>query len=170
MHRDDKQNYREIRNIFSSNETFDPKNIIATDPEGNTHAIWDKINDTSMTILPMGNTENAQKSVLTNNIISSITKMSSSSNYTPTGCSKCGYGKILFNQCLVGHYAFQCLNHLRLKSNENVVESKDDKELLNLVRERSKKKKKEKKNKKEKKEKKSKKEKRHRSRSRSDSS
>lgn len=92
----DKQNYREIRNIFSSNETFDPKNIISTDPAGNTHAIWDKINDTSMPILPRGD-ENVQRSVMTNNIISSITKLNSSSNYTPVGCSKCGYGKILFN-------------------------------------------------------------------------
>jgi len=100
----DRINYYESRNIFSTNEAFDPGNRLYTDHASLTHGVWDKINKPSNRYndeenqdrKPKQNVESAlAKSEFTQNLLSSITKLSGITNNAPIGCSRCGYGKIL---------------------------------------------------------------------------
>ncbi len=43
----DRVNYYESRNIFSSNEQFNPSNRLYTDPAANTHSVWNTIEKTN---------------------------------------------------------------------------------------------------------------------------
>ena len=90
----DRVNYYESRNIFSSNEPFNPSNRLYTDQAAFTHALWDKIQDTSKPLTITNDEGTKLQSKIANNLISSITKLNASSNYTPIGCKKCGYGKV----------------------------------------------------------------------------
>ena len=96
----DRINYYESRNIFSTNEAFDPGNRLYTDQASLTHGVWEKINKTSNRyeedgfVKPKNNKDNnLEKSEFTQNLLTSITKLNSISNNAPIGCSKCGYGK-----------------------------------------------------------------------------
>jgi len=100
----DRINYYESRNIFSTNEAFDPGNRLYTDQASLTHGVWDKINKTSnkyqieeiQAERPKQSMDNAlAKSEFTQNLLSSITKLSGISNNAPIGCSKCGYGNYI---------------------------------------------------------------------------
>ncbi len=100
----DRINYYESRNIFSTNEAFDPGNRLYTDQASLTHGVWDKINKTSnryheeeiKVIKPKQSVDSAlANSEFTQNLLSSITKLSGISNNAPIGCSKCGFGKII---------------------------------------------------------------------------
>lgn len=97
----DRINYYESRNIFSTNEAFDPGNRLYTDQASLTHGVWDKINKTNHRFEESENTikpknrgdNNLIKSEFTQNLLSSISKLNGIPNNAPIGCSKCGYGK-----------------------------------------------------------------------------
>jgi hypothetical protein len=99
----DRINYYESRNIFSTNEAFDPGNRLYTDQASLTHGVWDKINKSSryheeviQDEKPKQHMDSAlAKSQFTQNLLSSITKLSGISNNAPIGCSKCGYGILI---------------------------------------------------------------------------
>ena len=98
----DRINYYESRNIFSTNEAFDPGNRLYTDQASLTHGVWDKINKSRyheeeiQDKKPKQNVDSTiANSEFTQNLLSSITKLSGISNNAPIGCSKCGFGKII---------------------------------------------------------------------------
>ena len=102
----DRINYYESRNIFSTNEPFDPGNRVYTDHAGSSHKVWEKINKPNNKIyydedVPMPNenlnkSDPNNKSQFTDNLLSSISKLNTIQNNAPVGCAKCGYGIIFF--------------------------------------------------------------------------
>jgi hypothetical protein len=98
----DRINYYESRNIFSTNEPFDPGNRVYTDHAANSHKVWEKINRPSnlnYTEDPIQvDNSNQMKSEINNksqfmdNLLSSISKLNTIQNNAPVGCVKCGYG------------------------------------------------------------------------------
>ncbi len=90
----DRINYYESRNIFSSNEPFNPSNRLYTDQAALTHPVWSTIGKNKVI------DDNVEKDLvvknkeLTQSLISSINKFNTATSATPIGCKKCGYGKI----------------------------------------------------------------------------
>jgi hypothetical protein len=95
----DKINYRESRNIFSSNEAFNPENRLYTENAGFTHAVWDKIRNPDKDETGIDNKAKQRfehKSEFTDSLVNSITKLNTSTSYQPIGCKKCGHGNYFF--------------------------------------------------------------------------
>ena len=87
----DRINYYEARNIFSSNEHFNPGNRLYTDQAALTHPVWstigkNNVNDDAERDLEVKNKE------LTQSLITSINKFNTATSAAPIGCKKCGYG------------------------------------------------------------------------------
>ncbi len=117
----DRINYYESRNIFSTNEPFDPGNRVYTDHAASSHKVWEKINKPNNLFyededpLPKGNLRSDKsivKNQFTDNLLSSISKLNTIQNNAPVGCSKCGY---------VGHLSYMCRNNFKLKSNIGII-------------------------------------------------
>jgi hypothetical protein len=125
----DKINYRESRNIFSSNEVFNPENRLYTENAAFTHALWEKIKrpggDEDIPAVKATSSSRPKKyenksEGLTDTILNSINKLNTSTSYQPVGCKKCGHGKDLLDNLLVGHYAYQCFNSIKLTGTSNL--------------------------------------------------
>jgi hypothetical protein len=110
----DKINYRESRNIFSSNEVFNPENRLYTENASFTHALWDKIKNTNKEDDGIRESlveqEKPKKNEFSETILNSLSKLNSSTSFQPIGCKKCGH---------VGHYAFQCYNSIKLNTDDS---------------------------------------------------
>jgi hypothetical protein len=97
----DRINYYESRNIFSSNEPFNPSNRLYTDQAALSHPVWSTIGKNRVVEdIDDFNKKRDNSMVdkeLTQSLISSINKLNTTSSATPIGCKKCGYGK--FYKC-----------------------------------------------------------------------
>jgi hypothetical protein len=90
----DRINYYESRNIFSSNEPFNPSNRLYTDQAALTHPVWSTIGKNNNIYEENNEKDLAIKNKeLTQSLISSINKFNTATSATPIGCKKCGYGK-----------------------------------------------------------------------------
>jgi hypothetical protein len=93
----DRVNYNDSRNIFNSNEPFNPSNRLYTEQALLSHPMWSAIQKTGVKQV---DTEDAKEqanktNVLYDTIISSINKLNQNSSYTRVGCKKCGYGMFI---------------------------------------------------------------------------
>ncbi len=100
----DRINYYESRNIFSSNEPFNPSNRLYTDQAALSHPVWSAIGQSKSNFSNILAEENINKEKeyngidkeLTQSLLSKINKLNTTSSSTPIGCKKCGYGTILY--------------------------------------------------------------------------
>jgi hypothetical protein len=96
----DRVNYYEARNIFSSNELVNPGNRLFTNQATLSHPVWDRIKSSqpgqAPVIEPKITESSTAKKELVTNLVTSLGKLYSSSDYAPIGCKKCGYGKYNF--------------------------------------------------------------------------
>ncbi len=84
----DRINYNEMRNVFSSNEPFDPANRIYTNQASSTHSVWNSINQNKSSDAKRG--ENNFDFILDKELKQGLDKIVTN----PTiGCKKCGYSK-----------------------------------------------------------------------------
>ena len=101
----DRINYYESRNIFSSNEPFNPGNRLYTDHAAISHPVWNTMgknpNPALETIIASGALAKPSEvetpivdKELTQSLMTSINKLNTSSTNTSIACKKCGYGKI----------------------------------------------------------------------------
>jgi hypothetical protein len=95
----DRINYYESRNIFSSNEPFNPSNRLYTDHASLSHPVWNAIKQTNENFREIKNEMSLDKKQdssfdkeLTQNLLSSINKLNTTSTSSSIGCKKCGYG------------------------------------------------------------------------------
>jgi len=98
----DRINYYESRNIFSSNEPFNPSNRLYTDHASLSHPVWNAIKQTNDNFREIKNEMSLDKKQdssfdkeLTQNLLSSINKLNTTSTSSSIGCKKCGYGNII---------------------------------------------------------------------------
>jgi hypothetical protein len=98
----DRINYYESRNIFSSNEPFNPSNRLYTDHASLSHPVWNAIKQTNENFREIKNEMSLDKKQdssfdkeLTQNLLSSINKLNTTSTSSSIGCKKCGYGNII---------------------------------------------------------------------------
>lgn len=124
----DRVNYYEARNIFSSNEPFNPNNRLYTDHVSNTHSVWNTIQQPhERHLFDQFSNIGKELSGINNDITKS--NMSDFSRYivsgSSTACKICGY---------VGHLAYQCRNKIVLKNKKKIEdEEKEKMELQKFV-------------------------------------
>jgi hypothetical protein len=85
----DRVNYYETRNIFSSNEVYNPGNRLYTDQAVMSHPVWSTIGKTNNE--PVTNDKPKIGMESCEVLISNLNKLSSTSS--SIACKKCGYGK-----------------------------------------------------------------------------
>ena len=97
----DRINYYESRNIFSSNEPFNPSNRLYTDQAALSHPVWSAIGQSKtgfQNIIEEDVTKEKElgsiNKELTQSLLSRINKFNTTSSTASIGCKKCGYGNI----------------------------------------------------------------------------